>query len=82
MNIGMMWFDKSPDLATKVKAAVDYYRNKYGKEPNFCLVHPGTLAQMETNEVMIGNVRVREFKGVLPMHLWIGTEDKVVENET
>lgn len=75
MNVGMLWFDKSPGLTERVERAAAYYRKKYGQEPNLCLVHPGALAQLNTNEVIVGSIRVREFKSVLPMHLLIGIED-------
>ena len=45
MNIGMLWFDNDPklNLDTKVERAVAYYRDKYGKTPTLCFVHPTML---------------------------------------
>jgi hypothetical protein len=45
MNIGMLWFDNDPklNLDTKVERAVAYYRDKYGKTPTLCFVHPSML---------------------------------------
>lgn len=45
MNIGMLWFDNDPkvSLDTKVERAASYYRNKYGRSPNVCFVHPTML---------------------------------------
>lgn len=42
MNVGMMWFDNDPKmvLTAKVARAASYYRDKYGKNPSLCFVHP------------------------------------------
>ena len=42
MNTGMLWFDNDPKtaLTAKIENAVDYYRHKYGRDPNLCLIHP------------------------------------------
>jgi len=47
MNVGMLWFDNDPhtSLLGKVQRAVEYYRRKYGREPNLCLVHPTMLQE-------------------------------------
>ncbi len=53
MNIGMLWFDNDPkaDLAVKIKRAAQYYRNKYGKTPTLCFVHPSMLPGAQGNGV-------------------------------
>jgi hypothetical protein len=88
MNAGMMWFDNDPKtgLTAKIERAVDYYRHKYGREPNLCLIHPSMLPPDDgrpateeagkTKEERAGSVRVRPFRPILPGHLWIGIEDK------
>jgi hypothetical protein len=45
MNTGMLWFDNDPKtaLTAKIERAVDYYRHKYGRDPNLCLIHPSVL---------------------------------------
>ena len=45
MNAGMLWFDNDPKtaLTAKIERAVDYYRHKYGRDPNLCLIHPSML---------------------------------------
>jgi hypothetical protein len=45
MNIGMLWFDNDPKagLDVKVERAAAYYRNKYGRKPTLCFVHPSML---------------------------------------
>lgn len=73
MHTGMLWFDNTPgrELKTKIQFALDYYRKKYKREPNLCLVHPGMI----TGEpLQLGHVTVRGYKTVLPHHLWIGVE--------
>ncbi|MBN1145841.1 MAG: hypothetical protein JXA78_01195 [Anaerolineales bacterium] len=45
MNIGMLWFDNDPkvNLDMKVERAATYYRNKYGKAPTLCFIHPSMM---------------------------------------
>jgi hypothetical protein len=75
MNTGMLWFDNDPKtaLAAKIERAVDYYRKKYGRVPNLCLINPG-MVEKETPEQ--GEITVRPYRPVLPGHLWIGIEEK------
>lgn len=83
MNLGMLWFDNDPqaDLIAKVERAASYYRDKYGKRPNVCFVHPSMapdlLQQEQSGEsaetiVRAGAVEVHATRSVLPNHLWIG----------
>lgn len=83
MNIGMLWFDNDPkaNLDLKVERAVVYYRNKYGRSPNVCFVHPTMLpskpdnkaeASAEAARYIAAGVEVRSNRSVLPNHLWIG----------
>lgn len=79
MHTGMLWFDNSKlDLESKIKKARDYYRNKYGLEPDLCLVHPKMLMDdMRINATfMIDKLTIRGYRPVLPGHIWIGIEDK------
>jgi hypothetical protein len=75
MNAGMLWFDNDPKtaLTAKIEKAVDYYRHKYGRDPNLCLIHP-SMVKKEKPE--IGKITVRPYRPVLPGHLWIGVEDR------
>jgi hypothetical protein len=75
MNAGMLWFDNDPKtaLAAKIEKAVDYYRHKYGRDPNLCLIHP---SMMDKEQPETGKVTVRPYRPVLPGHLWIGVEEK------
>jgi hypothetical protein len=85
MDIGMLWYDNDPqsDLQAKVARASDYYRQKYGRAPRLCFVHPSMLpdqVQVSGNgengdaEKMLkaGSLIVRCNKLVLPNHFWIG----------
>ena len=53
MNAGMLWFDNDPKtaLAAKIERAADYYRHKYGRDPNLCLIHPSMLPKDDTMEI-------------------------------
>jgi len=75
MNTGMLWFDNDPKtaLAVKIERAVDYYRKKYGRVPNLCLINPG-MVEKETPKGV--KITVRPYRPVLPGHLWIGIEEK------
>ena len=75
MNAGMLWFDNDPKtaLAAKIEKAVDYYRQKYGRDPNLCLINPKALNGEKPED---GQITIRPYRPVLPGHLWIGVEDK------
>ena len=89
MNIGMLWFDNDPKtgLESKVNRAAQYYRDKYGKIPTLCYVHPCMLTQDNNGEAAIatddqtalvtGGIEVRINQTVLPNHFWIGVNGKV-----
>jgi hypothetical protein len=82
MNIGMLWFDNDPktELASKVKRAASYYRDKYGDKPTVCFVHPSMLPLQSGNgngsdaekAFIASGVEVRGNQTVLPNHFWIG----------
>ena len=75
MFTGMMWFDNDPKtaLTEKVRQAAEYYKNKYGRIPDVCLVNPKMMPEGEAHE---GKITVRANRSVLPGHLWIGVEEK------
>jgi len=79
MNIGMLWFDNDPkaELTLKVERAAAYYRNKYGRQPTLCFVHPSMLGSPNAGQdpqtsLKAGNIEVRSTRSVLPNHFWIG----------
>ncbi|MEW6568127.1 MAG: hypothetical protein AB1449_08175 [Chloroflexota bacterium] len=74
MDIGMLWFDDSArPLPEKVKRAVDYYVQKYGRTPTLCLVNPSGL---EGAPRLVAGVELRAARTVMPNHLWIGVDEK------
>lgn len=77
MNIGMLWFDNDPkaEISTKIERAARYYREKYGRQPNICFVHPSMLQEgylTRPGEKERNPIEVRASKSVLPNHFWIG----------
>jgi hypothetical protein len=83
MNIGMLWFDNDPkaEINTKIERAASYYRNKYGKSPNLCFVHPTMVRsqdaglptdQQPVQAVKTSAIEVRTSRSVLPNHFWLG----------
>ena len=81
MNVGMLWFDNDPStaLVNKVTRAADYYRQKYGRVADLCMVHPSMLGEVakSIDDLHAGKISVRPNRSILPGHLWIGTEDKI-----
>ncbi len=75
MDIGMLWFDndKKSDMISKVVKAVDYYRSKYGEDPNICFVHPSMVPEKTNN---LEGVSIRSNSTVLPHHFWIGVQQQ------
>ena len=78
MNVGMLWFDNDPKttLLTKVHQAAEYYRSKYGRMPDMCLVNPSMLAEAQLQD---GKITIKPLRSVLPGHLWIGVDEKAPE---
>lgn len=87
MDIGMLWFDndKQADFRTKIERAANYYRDKYGKHPNLCFVHPCMIPlssgeslsnvvseAAEKPQIKNQGVEIRTTKTMLPNHFWIG----------
>lgn len=74
----MLWFDNDSkvNLDTKIARAAVYYRNKYGRAPNVCFVHPTMLPQTASDTTYVaGGVEVRSNRSVLPNHIWIGINE-------
>jgi hypothetical protein len=86
MEIGMLWFDndKKSDYEAKIERAATYYRDKYGKAPNLCFVHPCMIPEngnptsdkfnldTEPPSLQSQGVEIRTSKTMLPNHFWIG----------
>ena len=69
MNVGMLWLDddRTRSLDEKVSRAVDYYREKYGRMPDLCLVNKTMLAE----EKLVGKVSVQPQSAILPHHFFV-----------
>ena len=88
MNVGMLWFDNDTkeDLDDKVIRAALYYREKYGRMPTLCFVHPSMLPDQEAStakdgeslevKVQKSEVVIRSNQSVLPNHFWIGVNGR------
>lgn len=74
MQAGMMWFDndKKTTLMTKVNTAAAYYKKKYGRNPNLCMVNPSMIPEELPKE---GKVSIRPYQPIVSGHLWIGIDD-------
>jgi hypothetical protein len=72
----MLWFDgqERGEMTARVRAAASYYRRKYGREPNVCLVRPSMLSGR--NAASVEGVEIRPSPGVLHGHLWMGVDDR------
>ncbi len=70
LDVGMLWLDdsKNRSFEEKLLRAVDYYRDKYGRVPNLCLVNK----KMLEDEKKIGGIQVRPVANVLLHHFWLG----------
>ena len=73
MRTGLLWFDDNAKvpLATKIENAARRYRERFGRSPNVCYVHPETLA---SEPVVKTAVKVVELASVQPNHFWIGVQ--------
>ncbi|MBK9007095.1 MAG: hypothetical protein IPM31_08865 [Anaerolineae bacterium] len=82
MHTGMLWFDDTQStLDTKIKKATEYYKKKYGRMPDLCLVHPNMMrdSAVESEKPALRDsegITVRAYRPVLPGHIWVGVEDK------
>jgi hypothetical protein len=78
MNTGMLWYDNDPRtaLTIKVSRAADYYRKKYGRAADLCLVNPSMLTDRPgLVDGRAGKIMVRSNRAILPGHLWLGIEE-------
>ncbi len=75
MNVGMLWFDKDADagVADRVSKAAEYYRKKYGKQPNICYVNPRLMDQ---EKMQIDQIQVKPSLTIQPNYFWIGVRRK------
>jgi hypothetical protein len=76
MKIGMLWFDGDlqVDLGVRIERAAIYYRDKYGRSPNLCVIHPSTAGENHPGSVI--GVDVRTSAAVQPDHFWLGMKER------
>ena len=74
METGLLWFDDSSGaLSERVRRAVEYYAQKFGRSPTLCLVNP---AMLDKSDRPVAGIQVRGARTVMPNHFLIGEEHK------
>lgn len=72
-KIGMLWFDNTPpkdkSISDKIFEAVEYYKKKYNRVPNYAYVHPSAVPNGVPH---IAGLTVEASKSVMPNHVWVG----------
>jgi hypothetical protein len=71
VQTGLLWFDDNPrvSFASKVENAARRYRERFGRSPDVCYVHPETLGGASA---LPARVQVIALSTVRPDHFWIG----------
>ena len=71
MQTGLLWFDDDPKVpfASKVERAARRYRERFGRSPDVCYVHPRTCAGISA---MPAGVQVIALSTVRPDCFWVG----------
>lgn len=74
MAVGLLWFDaeKGRNWRAEAEAAARRYREKFGRAPTVCYVHPQMLGGGK--EEKVGQMRVVARSTVLPHHLFLAEE--------
>jgi len=75
MNVGMLWFDGdvTRDVPERIHRAAEYYRTKYGRQPNVCILHPVSAGEGMPGEVE--GLKVLTSATVLRDHFWLGVDE-------
>jgi hypothetical protein len=71
MTNGMIWFDNDPQrqIGDKIRLAVQFYQQKYGRVPTVCSLNPQFEGLIQSGDRSLNY----EFNGELsPDHIWIG----------
>jgi hypothetical protein len=76
MRIGLLWFenDTKKALNQRVQEAIERYREKFGKSPNTCYVHPQDL---NGHGLSLEGMRIVAASNILRNHLWVGWDDEL-----
>lgn len=70
--IGLMFYMRpDQELLDVIQWGAQYYRDKYDKEPEVCIVHPSMLTDEKLPDL---KMVVRAEKYVLIRNIWIGYE--------
>jgi hypothetical protein len=83
MEIGLLWYDGDPKrpLEDKVGQAAERYREKYGRWPNTCYVHPQAVGDQPAGGLRLAafqakgpeaTIRVLPAPNILVHHFWVG----------
>lgn len=82
MDIGLLWYDGDPkrSLEDKIGQAARHYREKYGRWPNTCYVHPKAVDGQAGEELRLAcqprspraMIRVLSAPNILLHHFWLG----------
>ncbi len=80
MKIGLMWYDDDPKktVEKKIEQAVARYREKYGRAPNACYVHPAAGAPPGQQH----GLRVITARTIQPNYFWVGVDDSLPTSHT
>ena len=82
MEIGLLWYDgdSKRSLETKIEVAAGRYREKYGRWPNTCYVHPQSMKGRAGSELWVAysarnppaRIQVVSAPNILLHHFWVG----------
>lgn len=74
MRIGLLWYDNDPKkaLEQRVREAMERYREKFGRAPNTCYIHP---ADLNGRALTLEGVRVLVASNILRNHVWVGYDE-------
>ena len=82
METGLLWYDGDPKrpLEDKVGQAAERYRQKYGRWPNTCYVHPQVVSDQGTGGLRLAcpvksaksSIRILPAPNILVHHFWVG----------
>ena len=82
MDVGLLWYDNDSNrtLEDKIGRAAQRYREKYGRWPNLCFVHPKAVMEQNDSDKRItcllhntqATVQIKSAPNVLVHHLWLG----------
>ena len=86
MQTGLLWYDDDPrrGLEDKIGRAAQRYREKYGRWPNACYVHPQGVADHQGQELRVAcshterqrTVRVVSAPNILLHQYWLAKSTK------